>query len=397
MYAAVPKIIPACVIAGVVMVGACETLGDIALDDARTGQDPSRVWYLPEAPRTGSTVHEVTGVLDHHHGAWRLQLDTALQPQAAPRPLTPRVAGDLRIASLNLENLFNGDGRGGGFPTLRGARSPAELQVQLDKLVATLHALDPDIAALMELENDGYGRESSLAQLVAALGPDWRFVDAGQGPGQDEIRVGLVYLSSRVATVGGAATLVDGPFGTRSRAPLAQAFKPLKHGADDGPVFIVAANHFKSKGCSEATGADRDQHDGQGCWNALRTDSAQRLDAWLRMDPTRSGSDLTIIVGDMNAYAHENPLQKLLALGWIDALKAANVVDPYSFVFDSQAGRLDHALLSPALVRRLSGAMEWHVNADEPASSGYRAGGTGPWGSSDHDPLLIGFNLRGTR
>jgi uncharacterized protein len=369
----------------------------LLLDDARTGQDPSRVWYLPEAPRTGSTVDGVTGVLDQHHGAWRLQLDAALQPRVAPRPLTPRVAGDLRIASLNLENLFNGDGRGGGFPTLRGARSPAELRLQLDKLVATLHALDPDIAALMELENDGYDRESSLAQLVAALGPDWRFVGAGQGPGQDEIRVGLVYRRSRVAMVGGAATLVDGPFGTRSRAPLAQAFKPLKDGADDGPVFIVAANHFKSKGCSEATGADLDQKDGQGCWNALRTASAQRLDAWLRTDPTRSGSDLALIVGDLNAYARENPVQKLIALGWIDALKAANVADPYSFVFDSQTGRLDHALLSPALARRLSGAIEWHVNADEPASSGYRAGGTGPWGSSDHDPLLIGFSLRGTR
>ena len=369
----------------------------LLLDDARSGQDPASVWYLPEAPRTGSTVRDVTGVLDQHHGAWRLQLDAALQPHAAPRPPAPSVAGDLRVASLNLENLFNGDGRGGGFPTPRGARSPAELQLQLGKLVATLHALDPDIAALMELENDGYGRDSSLAQLVAALGPDWRYVDAGTGPGPDEIRVGLVYRASRVATVGAPATLVDGPFGTRSRAPLAQAFKPLKGGADDGPVFIVAANHFKSKGCSEATGADLDQRDGQSCWNALRTASAQRLDAWLRTNPTRSSSDLAVIVGDLNAYAHEDPVQKLLALGWIDALKAANVADPYSYVYDSQAGRLDHALLSPALAGRLSGAVEWHVNADEPASSGYRAGGPGPWGSSDHDPLLLGFSLRGTR
>ena len=43
---------------------------------------------------------------------------------------------------------------------------------QLAKLVATIRALDPDIAALMELENDGYGPQSSLAQLVAALNAD---------------------------------------------------------------------------------------------------------------------------------------------------------------------------------------------------------------------------------
>ena len=87
-------------------------------------------------------------------------------------------------------------------------------------------------------------------------------------------------------------------------------------------------------------------------------------------------------------------MQALLASGWIDALRAAGVAAPYSFVYDGQAGRLDHALLSPALARRLRGAAEWHVSADEPTTSGYRAGGAGPWGSSDHDPLLLGFDLR---
>ena len=57
---------------------------------------------------------------------------------------------------------------------------------------------------------------------------------------------------------------------------LAQSFR-----AGAGPVFTVVANHFKSKGCSNATGADADQHDGQSCWNAVRTTTARRLDAWL--------------------------------------------------------------------------------------------------------------------
>jgi uncharacterized protein len=58
------------------------------------------------------------------------------------------------------------------------------------------------------------------------------------------------------------------------------------------------------------------------------------------------------------------------------------------------AGRLDHALLSPALAGRLRGAAEWHINADEPESQGYADGDpTQPWRSSDHDPLLLGFDL----
>jgi len=313
------------------------------------------------------------------------------------------VPGDVRLAAFNLENLFNGDGRGGGFPTARGARSAEELQRQVAKLVATIRALDPDVAALMELENDGYGPDSSLAQLVAALnagGGDWAFVDSGRGPGTDEIRVGLVYRRTRLRPAGAPAMLQGGPFGERSRVPLAQAFVPVKAGRDDGATFVVVANHFKSKGCSEAEGADRDQKDGQSCWNALRVDSAQRLLAWISGDPTRSGSDLVAIVGDFNAYAKEDPVQVFLEQGWKDALSAANVADSYSFVFDGQAGRLDHALLSPALAARLAGAAEWHSNADEADAGGYRGAidadhASNPWRSSDHDPLLAGFRLRG--
>jgi hypothetical protein len=344
------------------------------------------------APRTGGVIPAATGILAQHAGTWRLHLDAPPKLAAASRPQAPAVRGDVRIASLNLENLFNGDGRGGGFPTPRGARDAAGLARQLAKHAATLQALDPDVVALMELENDGFGPESSLAALVAALnrgGGDWRHVDAGQGPGDDEIRVGLLYRAGRVAPVGRPATLVGGPFGTRSRAPLAQAFR-----AGDGPVFVVVANHFKSKGCGDAEGPDRDQRDGQACWNALRTDSARRLDAWLRTDPTGTGSELTVLLGDLNAYAQEDPVRALANAGWVDAFAARGVRAPYSYVYRGESGRLDHALLSPALARRLAGAAEWHSNADEPESAGYRDGGPGPWRSSDHDPLLLGFALR---
>ncbi|WP_407353320.1 ExeM/NucH family extracellular endonuclease [Luteimonas sp. R10] len=375
----------------------------LLLDDARADQDPARVWYLPDdaqAPRAGSVVEDVAGIVDERFGRYRLQLTAPVRLQAAPRPPPPRVGGDVRIATLNLENLFNGDGRGGGFPTERGARSPAELEAQLARLVATIAALEPDIVALMELENDGYGPDSSIAGLVAALnrnGGDWRFVDAGSGPGDDVIRVGLLHRGTRIRAVGAAATLKSGPFRHRSRAPLAQAFVPVAGGADAGPVFTVVANHFKSKGCSEASGEDRDQGDGQGCWNALRRDSARRLLEWLDTDPTGSGSDLVAIVGDLNAYAMEDPVRVLHEAGWRDALEAA--ARPYSYVYDGRAGRLDHAWLSPALSARLAGAAEWHNNADEPANVGYRAGndgsqGRGAWRSSDHDPLLVGLRLR---
>lgn len=366
----------------------------LTLEDGSGDRDPKAIIWLGEQsiPRVGSVLEGVEGIVDERHGSHRLQLTGRLALPAPAYPLAPRVPGTLKIAAFNLENLFNGDGHGGGFPTPRGAKTPAQLQAQLAKLVATVRALDADVAALMELENDGYGPDSSLAQFVVALnakGGDWRFIDAGQGPGPDTIRVGLIYRASRVTPVGQPATLAGGPFGDRSRVPLAQAFR-----RGQGPAFVVVANHFKSKGCSEATGADQDQGDTQGCWNALRLDSARRLDAWLKQDPTGQGGAMTVILGDFNAYAMEDPVRWLREAGWRDAFAVARVERPYSYVYNGLSGRLDHALLTPALSARLRGAAEWHLNADSPDSAGYLHGDAGqPWRSSDHDPLLLGFDL----
>ncbi len=370
----------------------------LRLDDGSSQRDPGRVSYLPEAAplRTGMVFRGVEGVVDQRHdGDYRLQLTAALPVPAIERPQPPVVAGALRIAAFNLENYFNGDGHGGGFPTLRGAKTFAQFQAQQAKLVATIRGLDADVAALMELENDGYGPDSAIAGLVRALnegqGKDrhWAFVDAGKGPGDNPIRVGIIYRAARVAPVGKPAVLEREPFGERSRVPLAQAFRMGRKGRP----FVVVANHFKSKGCSEASGADADQNDGQGCWTATRVESARLLHQWLQRDPTGSGSVDAVLLGDFNAYAMEAPIRQLQADGWRDAFNVAGVPQPYSYVYNGLTGRLDHALLNPGMAARLKGAAEWHINADEADDAGYQGRNVpGPWRSSDHDPLLLGFD-----
>ncbi|MBW8367344.1 MAG: ExeM/NucH family extracellular endonuclease, partial [Arenimonas sp.] len=345
----------------------------LRLDDARSGQDPKALWFLPgawndTAPlRAGSVITGVQGVLDQRFGSHRLQLTEKFAAiEQAPRPEAPTVPGDRRIAGFNVLNLFNGDGQGGGFPTDRGAATPADHARQVAKLVTAMQALDPDLAALMELENDGFGPESSLAQFVAALnaaGPhaDWRFVDAGEGPGTNAIRVGIIYRSSRFKTVGKPASIAEGPFERASRAPLAQAFR-----AGSGPVFVVVANHFKSKGgCDKATGGDADSGDGQACYNATRVASARQLNEWLATDPTGTSPEGTLVLGDLNAHAQEDPLRLLYSRGWRDAFALAKADRPYSFVWAGRSARLDHALLDLGLAGRLRGATEWHANADE--------------------------------
>jgi predicted extracellular nuclease len=373
----------------------------LRIDDARQATDIDTVWYLPAhadaAPlRAGSTVGRIEGVVDERFGTVRLQLLEAIADVGqAPRPAPPTVPGDRRIAGFNVLNLFNGDGDGGGFPTERGAASRQQYVRQQAKLVAVVQALDPDLAALMELENDGYGPASSLAQFVAALnaaGPhdDWRFVDAGEGPGDNPIRVGIIYRATRFTPVGRPVTLIDGPFADQSRAPLVQAFR-----AGRGPVFVVAANHFKSKGCGRAAeGGEADQGDGQACFNPTRVRSARRLHDWLATDPTGTDPAGALVIGDLNAHAQEDPLRLLRERGWQDAFALAGAKQPYSFIFAGLSARLDHALIDAGLAGRLRGAAQWHNSADESDRFDYRHGAAAdPWRASDHDPMLLGLDL----
>lgn len=378
----------------------------LVLDDNRNGEYPDKLWFLvdhalaPERPlRVGSVLHGVEGILQNARGGWRLQLTARIERiEQAPRPPLPELPDGLRVASFNVLNYFNGNGRGGGFPTQRGASSSEELTRQRDKTVAAILALKPDIAALLEIENDGYGTRSSIGELVAALdaadaSAGYRAVDAGEGPGTDAIRVALLYRPDRVVLHGKPATLSTGPFADHNRVPIAQSFAPRA----GGDAFTVVVNHFKSKGgCDEADAANADRGDDQACWNAVRVAAATALDVWMKSDPTKSGNDRAVILGDLNAYAQEDPVRHLREAGWRDAFELFPGDPPYSFVFDGYAGRLDHALTSTSLAPSVLAAVEWHINADESEAFDYRRPRrerswyvADPYRASDHDPLLV--------
>jgi len=377
----------------------------LVLDDARRGDFPNELWFLPEGLsaaqplRAGSLLFKVEGVLEQRYG-WRLQLTAKLaRIEQAPRPDLPTLPKGLRVASFNVLNYFNGDGRGRGFPTARGASSLEELTRQRDKTVAAIAAIQPDIAALMELENDGYGDRSSVVELVEALNrkmgqDDYRYIGSGSGPGADEIRVGIIYRSARLLPRGAPAMLATGAFSRHNRVPLAQAFATL----DGDHVFTVVANHFKSKSsCNEVEDdGDRDNGDGQACWNATRLAAAQELSAWLDTDPDGTDGKRVLILGDLNSYGQEDPVRALRDAGWRDAFEVVGTKKPYSYVFNGYSGRLDHAFASAALAPFVVAAREWHINADESDAFDYNREhhqrawyAPDPYRASDHDPLLV--------
>jgi Ca2+-binding RTX toxin-like protein len=119
-----------------------------------------------------------------------------------------------------------------------------------------------------------------------------------------------------------------------------------------------------------------------------------------------SGNPDVILIGDFNSYAQEDPIDDLTSHGYVDQIARFNSFG-YSYVFDGAAGRLDHAITTPSLSTKVTRAIEWHINADEPSVIDYNtefkqpACGTcnvdyysaSPYRASDHDPVIVGLNL----
>jgi uncharacterized protein len=388
----------------------------ILLDDGRDGI-PTALPYIDanNTLRLGSSITNLTGVLGFGFSNYRVQPLPAGHPSGAVPSFTfatrptgvPAVgAPSIKVVSFNIENFFNGDGAGGGFPTARGASSFAEYVRQRDKLVEALFLLNADVYGLVEVENDGTGATSAIAQLVDALNTRagvaglYAFIDdAAQPPFPtgDAIRSTIIYKTTVVTTVGAAMIDVDP---VHNRAPTAQTFNVTAV----NKTFSLVVVHHRAKSCSgSSTGANADQGDGQACNNSFRKDQTTALLNFLTTTviPT-SGTNRVIVVGDYNAYAEEDPIDMMRAAGY--SISGTNT--DVSYTFAGQQGSLDHAMLSPSLVGTLTGVGKWSINSSEPPYLGYedniQSGGetinpwsstytVSPWATSDHDPVVLGL------
>jgi hypothetical protein len=408
----------------------------LVLDDgfevAPLGDNPDPVPYLGSPPpavlRAGDAVENLVGVLDQGriNASSPPAVDYRLQPTESPvflagnpRTATPddqgAVGGRLRVASFNVLNYFATIDQPGAVcfgpdvttprNNCRGADSASELARQRDKLVAALAAIDADVVGLIELENN-FGTGAAIADLVAALnavpgGDTYAYVDPGVAHiGSDAIAQGFLYKPATVGPIGGLAVL-DSTFDPAfvdvlNRPVLAQTFEEV----GTGERFTVAVNHLKSKGSDCDAFGDPNQGDGQGNCNRTRTAAAKVLAEWLATDPTGSGDPDFLVIGDLNAYAREDPVVALEEAGYRDQLRRFGGQGGYTYIFDGLSGALDHALANVSLSGQVTGVAGWHINTDEPAvidydesfnPAGYYR--VDPYRSSDHDPVVVGLAL----
>jgi len=380
----------------------------ILVDDGSNTQNPTTIPYLNanNTLRTGDTTTNLTGVLGYGFNNYRLQPTvTPVFNQTNPRTAAPEnVGGNIKVASFNVLNYFNGDGLGGGFPTSRGADSATEFERQNAKIVSAIAALNADVVGLIEIESDGDDANSAIANLVNSLngyiGANvYDYIrDPATGVGTDEIKTAFIYKPGVVTPVGASLSDTDAIY---NRLPVAQTFILNSN----GETFTPVVNHFKSKS-GTGTGLDADQGDGQGAFNFTRIQQAEALLGFVNELKVSTGDSDVLVIGDLNAYGQEDPIDVLRNGSLIDEIDRF-VDNPYSFVFDGQSGYLDHALATSSLDTQVSDVTEWHINADEPRILDYNLEfkGSGaspdlytetPYRSSDHDPVLVGINLSST-
>ncbi len=357
----------------------------ILIDDGSEVQNPNPIPYINPADstlRSGTSTDSIAGCLSYAYGKYRLQPYPGPSFNYAPRPSVPALGGaNIVVACFNVLNYWTTLGD-------RGADNAAELVRQRDKLVAAFEAMDADIVAIMELENNGStAMDDLLAGINAKMGSGtYEKVPFPSYIGSDAIQVGMIYKPASVSLIDTALVSTNSIF---EFPPFSQTFL-----ADSG-IFSVFVNHFRYKGCTGATGLDQDQLDGQGCFNDTRKQQAQEVLNFISQIQAYSGDDDVLVVGDLNAYAEEDPID-ILRTG-LDYLLPDSV---HSFLYFAQWGALDHAFSTSSLTSQVTDAQVWNINADEPRIIDYNTEfktqdlyAPNPYRCSDHNPLLIGLNL----
>ncbi|WP_141013124.1 ExeM/NucH family extracellular endonuclease [Nocardioides sambongensis] len=418
------------------------------LSNGSAQQDYSVPWLTLDNPVRVGARATLTGpvILNYDFDVWRFQptepvldegSDVAVFEDTRVDNATPQdVGGEVKLATFNVLNYFNTTAEdfvaNGGSCTYytdrdgnriganqcspngpRGAATDASLQRQQDKIVAAINGLGADVVTLEELENSikllgETDRDDAIADLVEALNEDagsatWAYVPspaeattAANVAQQDVIRSGYIYKPATVAPVGESDILFDTSAFENAREPLAQVFAPV--GGEPSDSFAVVVNHFKSKGCTDASGDNADAGDGQSCYNGDRVRQAGALVDFVADFTAAAGVEKVFLTGDFNSYTFEDPMMVLDDAGY--SVVESDQEGDWSYSYQGLSGSLDHVLANEPALADVSGADVWEINANESVAFQYSRFNynvtplyaADQFAASDHNPEIVGID-----
>ncbi|HEX7350214.1 ExeM/NucH family extracellular endonuclease [Brachybacterium sp.] len=421
----------------------------VLLDDGRTtnfANNPTEPmsWLTTEEPvRVGAAASFTEPVVvAYSFDQWRLNVTTPWESADADgvdfentREDAPdEVGGDLQLATFNVLNYFttlgedtpgcepytnlHGEGttvRGGC--DLRGAWGAEDLERQQSKIVDAISGTDAEVVGLTEIENSarlGEEADEATATLVAALNEKdgegtWAYISTGDAyealgldGGQDAITNAIIYQPAAVVPQGGAQILAGDEAFNNAREPIGQVFVPVEGSGEEqveGEPFFFTINHFKSKGSADPEDANLPEDPVQGNARTSRLQQAEALLTWGDVTASGLGVEDVFHGGDFNAYTKEEPLQLFYDEGFVN-LGETHDPEGWSYSYGGMVGSLDHVIANSSGAERVTGADDWQINGPESVMVQYGRYQnnvtdlyeTGPFGSSDHDPMIVGLD-----
>ena len=334
--------------------------------------------------RTGQYTTLLRGVFSQSQYGYTITPTTTPVFQGNPRPTAVTNLGNynLKICSFNLR-LYLTSGYGNGF----GPDNEADAEKQHNKIMKALEAIDADIFGLIEVQQG----QDALAKITNSLnalnnGKHYSYIDDGTKVSGTFTKVGFVYRDDLLEPL---RQIQSNNTGVNHRKK-GQGFKMKSNNES----IVVLLNHFKAKS-GQGSGDNADINDGQGSFNGDRVREATAIITFAQSCARYFGDDDVIIMGDLNAYTQEDPIRIISDAGYTNLIKQYGGEKAYSYVFGGNIGCLDHAFANASLSAQATGCQVFHINASVFYYDGYSYNND-MYKSSDHDPVVIAFNLNGT-
>jgi predicted extracellular nuclease len=323
-----------------------------------------------------------------------MQLSGA-NPVGAASVMRPAGATDLRVAQMNMWNLFDtvNDPKTGDDDT---TPTPEQYQIKLQKLANAIVELGlPDLISANEIENETVMADLAARPELAAAG--YKFLVQAQNNDERGIRVGVFYKGDRFEVAGVEApnpkfSFPDGGRGQIDRSllyarpPLVVDFKlrGAAQASEGAGLITIAVNHFKSKLGGEAPEARRQM---QG----------QYLGEWLDARRATRPGNAVVVLGDLNANHGEGAYEKLAkradgSMRLYDAPLKLPKADRYTYNYRGQLDLLDHVMVEAERADAIKAVKILHVNTTKDAKKSQWDPAVLP-GYSDHDSIIVDLDV----
>lgn len=288
---------------------------------------------------------------------------------------------NILVCAMNLE-YYLVSGFGDGY----GPDNQSQHNKQRAKISQALALINADLYGLVEVQKGTAALQEIVDDLHKNTGRTFKLISSTSSAQGTYTQSAFVYCPDIVIPVSPTFEVSGGPQDRR----LMIVFQSV----ENGERFFYSINHFKSKSGS-GTGDDQDKNDGQGSFNGTRVKEARAVFSTYESKRGMLKEDDILIMGDLNAYSMEDPIQTLINDGMTNLHKYFYDNNSYSYRFRNEVGVLDHALANSSLLPQVTGMLAFHINSDEDDCHTYDGWCSDEtiFRSSDHDPVLVGLRL----